>query len=119
MAYGIYAVGQEVKKIVMDLGCVELFDKVSRVDICVDRPGVNVTESYDLVHGEQYVCRARSASSSATLLCAKFTVLRVRLHGGSRTRKGGACWGGVLAGLDSNQRHLGYEMEEAKSRNPL
>lgn len=56
---GVCGAWDQVKRIVEALGGVLVFDKVSRVDLCVDLPGVDVADFYNLIDGEQYACRAR------------------------------------------------------------
>lgn len=58
MQYGHVALWEDVQRLLGELGFSRTRDVPSRVDICVDRPGVSMTEYACLYDHERYVCRA-------------------------------------------------------------
>jgi len=56
---GISEVRSHVEDVIRRLGGRLLWDKVSRVDLATDLPGVGVSEFCEMVYRDQYLCRAR------------------------------------------------------------
>ena len=54
---GLVGIWPELEGIIHGMGGVIVFDKLSRIDICADLPGVRVDEFANLVLAKQYVCQ--------------------------------------------------------------